>query len=152
MRTRLSSKRNTLIAVAIAGVGLLSAASPAFAEAIGGYAGKVWPHASANESCMNETNGGVINQCGEQTQYEIPLSSNAGTSTVSITVINPGGGTFQCYVYTVDANNSLSQFGPVSPPGTGLQHLGISATVQSQGTRYVFCNLPNNGQIVSVIY
>ncbi len=152
MRTRLNSKRNTLIAMAIAGVGLLSAAAPAFAVVVGGYAGKTWPHANANEGCMNETNGGVINQCGEQTQYEIPLPVNAGSKIVGITTINPGGGTFQCSVYTVDTNNNVNLAGSVSP-STGIQHVVISnITVLSNGTMYLFCNLNANGQIVNVSY
>ena len=150
MRTTLSSKSKMFAALAIAGLGLLSA-SPAFALSVGGYAGKTWPTGNANEGCMQEFHGGVVSKCGNQTQYEIPLAVNQGLHVATVATFNPGGGTFQCFAYAEDNQGNLTQ-GTSVFPGTGFTAFQVSVTVPAQGSMYVFCNVNPNGQIVNVNY
>ena len=56
MGKEISSTSKILVAIAVAGVGLLSSATSAFAQVtVPGYAGKTVPYTSTNAGCMEET-------------------------------------------------------------------------------------------------
>jgi len=146
-------KSRTFLATIAAGA-LLLAVTPAFALSVPGYAGKTLPQGSANEGCMNEINGGVVNHCGEQTQYEIPMSVNQGSHNVTFYVLNPGGGTFECLLFAADSTGNTTHSNPIFPNASPfiLGYTTSSVNVPAQGSMYLWCNINANGQIANVNY
>ena len=153
MRTKHTSMSKVLVAMATTGV-LLATAVPAFALSVTGYSGKCLPQGSANEACMNEINGGVVNHCGEQTQYEIPMSVNQGSHNVTFSALNPGGGTFECILYAVDAAGNTTHSNPIFPNASPnvFSYTTSSVNVPGQGAMYLWCNINANGEVVNVNY
>jgi hypothetical protein len=163
MRTPLMSK--TIRSAVIAGASLLLVAAPAFATTVPGYSGKstVTPGTigvtkNAAVTCLNEVNGGVLNNCGQAWNYEIPLPVNsAGLHQVDVSVLYNGTGTLACTLYTA------GQFGSLTPGTTftvpsqdAYVYFPLSVTVQSGsdwiGSMFLYCQLPANSTIWNVNY
>jgi hypothetical protein len=149
---RIYISKLTMSAV-IAGAGLLMAAAPASALSVAAYSGS----ASPAVTCLQETDGGVRNNCGGQINYDLPLTTNAapGTQTIGLSTYNPGGGTFTCYL-VVYGSTVAPVFGtPVSPP-TGFSDFNLSVTIPTGlGTpafMVVYCNVNAGGVIYDAIY
>ncbi len=161
MRTQSTCKTNLFVAMAVAGLGLLSSA-PALAASVPAYAaGKITPHGSANEGCLVEDNGGVNNTCGSQTNYQISLPVNPGPHSINVSVFNPGGGTFWCQLVATTFD------GQYCPPTTGCTITGQtfvntvgrtyqmsvgSVTVPDQGSLFLNCNINPGGRVFNVNY
>jgi len=153
MRTKYIPKSKTWAATVLASAGLLLAAVPAFALSIPGYSGKPWPNGAASASCMVESFGAVKNNCGQQVQWEIPVAVNPGLHSVSIYTLNPGGGTFQCFLYTPDGNGNQHTTPPSCFPNVNDDICNLNnVTVVSGGSMYVFCNINPGGEVFNVTY
>jgi hypothetical protein len=160
MRTKHSWNTNVVVAIAAAGVFMLSAA-PVFATSVPAYAaGKITPQGSANEGCMVELNGGIKNTCGNQTNYQISLPVAEGAHSVNVSVYNPGGGTFWCQlVATTFDGQYCPPTGCTISPQTFVNTVGhiyqmsvASVTVPSQGSLFLNCNVNPGGRIYNVVY
>lgn len=126
------------------------ATGTAFALSVDGFAGK--PNNPANVSCLwGSTGGDVLNACGRQVYYLIPLAVNAGAHTVTVATYNPGGGTFTCSAIA-DTQFGSSITGTTVSPGTGFQQFTLDVTVPSYGTMFVGCDFNHGGRIFSVNY
>jgi hypothetical protein len=146
MRNKLTSKS---IISAVAAACLLFVAAPAFALSVTGYSGK--PQFPSNSSCMVEASAAVLNSCGAQVNWEIPMSVNPGFHTVTLSTFNPGGGTFQCQLFGVSQTGVFNPGGTVFPNG-GNFVANLSVTVPSNGSMIVFCNVNPGGKIFNILY
>lgn len=154
MHTKHTSKRNMFVAMAFAGA-VLAAGAPAFALSVTGFSGKTTPSSSSN--CMTEVNGGVVNNCGAQTNFQIPLAVNQGSHTVNVTAFNQGGGTFWCQLVAVDNAGNVCASGCKSSQvfiNTGLvQSYSVGpVTVPGQGSLYLNCDVNAHGEVFNVNY
>jgi hypothetical protein len=145
MRTKLTSKS---IIVAAAAAGLLFVAGPALALSVTGYSGKAVP---STNNCMIEAFGAVLNNCGAQVNYEIPMAVNPGFHTITLSTFNPGGGTFQCTLFGVTQTGFATPGGTVFPNG-GNFLANLSVTVPSNGSMLVLCNVNPGGKIFNILY
>jgi hypothetical protein len=162
MRTK--PKAQSIIFTVIGSATMLLLAAPAFATSIPGYSGKsVGPYPqgkNAAESCLNEVNGGVANNCNSQQLYEIPVPATSGNqATVWLSAYNYSG-TFQCTLY------AAGEFGGPLVPGTtinppaGYSNLPMYVTPPTWsgpggtgiGAMYVYCQFGPGSAIWNVQY
>jgi hypothetical protein len=145
MRNKGSVK--SILAAVIAGSTLLLGAGSAFAFSFPGYSGK--PIVASQAGCLTENNGSVINTCGAQAGYEIPLVTGTGSQTFSLATNNPGGGTFQCTLYSV-SNTGVVTTGTTVFPNTGNRTNSLNVVVSAASSVFVFCNINAGGKIYNI--
>jgi hypothetical protein len=138
--------------IVIAGACLLLGVAPAFAMSVGAFSGR----SATNATCWNESSGGVVNNCGSQQLYEVPLPvNNAGPKSINVSVTNSGAGLFQCAVYAGGEFGALTTGTSHTSP-SGNDFFGLSITVPSGGGwvggMYLYCQVPNGGAIWNITY
>jgi len=133
-------------AAAVAGASLLLIAGSAFAVTVPGFAGK--PELGSDAACLNVNGAAMLNQCGRQIIYKIPLVVNAGSKTVTVRTNNPGGGTFSCQLIV------SSPFATTTPvfPNVGIQTFSLGINVPSNANLQIFCQVNPGGQVIDVNY
>jgi len=137
----------SIVAVVAIGASLF-AAKPALALGVGGWEGKA--AGAATSTCFIFNTGGVQNTCG-QTNFILPLRANSGSKTVALSTFNPGGGTFQCTLFSM-TQTGISTAGTTVSPGTGNVVSNLSVTVPGNGSMYIVCNMNTNGAIWNANY
>jgi hypothetical protein len=149
MRTKGIVKSMGVIAAGVSV--LLLCGAPCFAASVPAYAGNGAPQES---TCLQfYAGGGVINSCGSQQLYEVPLAATPGVShTVTVATNNPGGGTFSCTLYAASRTGKTLVTGTNFRPNLGYNVFSLSVAVPANGTMYLYCNINPGGIVHTVNY